>query len=258
VSNLEQGVQFLKGVGPAARGVARKLGIRTSAICCFTFRATMTISPTSSRWRTSRPAVLQDGAGESSRSREELPEADASRKSFISDPKGKMRRRHLVHSLMIVARSAMASRSPSSAASRNGYRDHWTMNHPALQVLKRREAKLEVVPVYRSPKDYGPKHLREAIRFALAQAGAEWREFAEPGCASSASTAGRRGALPRSLPRSGATRRSRSASLHLRRISDPAKSPSPSAAARGAIGCKRRARDDAGIERISQSCTRFA
>src|SRR5262249_20350704 len=51
-------------------------------------------------------------------------------------------------------------------------RDHWTMNHPRVQVVDDDNARLEVVPVYPLTEGLRPEGLREGIKSALGK-GAE-------------------------------------------------------------------------------------
>jgi ATP-dependent DNA helicase RecG len=171
VSNLEQGVQFLKGVGPARAELLAKLGIRTVGDLLFHFPRSYDDLTNVRPMDNIEAGVLQTVQGEVVEIEgKELPDGRRVTQVVLSDPKGKCVAGIWFNSLMIVGKVHYGQQVAFSGKPK-WYRDHWTMNHPRVQVLNDEEAKLEVVPVYPLTEGLRPEHLREAIRFALAKAG---------------------------------------------------------------------------------------
>jgi ATP-dependent DNA helicase RecG len=176
VSNLDQSVQFLKGVGPARAELLGKLGIRTVSDLLFHFPRSYDDLTNVKPMENIEAGVLQTVQGEVVEIEgKELPDGRRITQVVISDPRGKCVAGIWFNSLMIVGKVRYGQQVAFSGKPK-WYRDHWTMNHPRVQVLNESEAKLEVVPVYPLTEGLRPEHLREAIRLALAQAGGDVTE----------------------------------------------------------------------------------
>ena len=171
MSNIEQGVQFLKGVGPARAELLAKLGIRTVSDLLFHFPRSYDDLTNVKPMDSIEAGVLQTVQGEVVEIEgKELPDGRRITQVVLSDPKGKCVAGIWFNSLMIVGKVHYGQQVAFSGKPK-WYRDHWTMNHPRVQALNDAEAKLEVVPVYPLTEGLRPEHLREAIRLALAKAG---------------------------------------------------------------------------------------
>ena len=135
MSNLEQGVQFLKGVGPARAELLAKLGIRTVGDLLFHFPRSYDDLTNVKPMDNIEAGVLQTVQGEVVEIEgKELPDGRRITQVVISDPKGKCVAGIWFNSLMIVGKVRFGQRVAFSGKPK-WYRDHWTMNHPRVQVL---------------------------------------------------------------------------------------------------------------------------
>jgi ATP-dependent DNA helicase RecG len=167
---LEQSVQFLKGVGPARAELLAKLNVHTVGDLLFHFPRSYDDLTEVRSMETIEAGVLQTVQGEVVEIEgKEMPDGRRVTSVVISDPKGKCVAGIWFNSLMVVGKVRYGQQVAFSGKPK-WYRDHWTMNHPRMQVLEAGQPKLEVVPVYPMTEGLRPEQLREAIRLALAKA----------------------------------------------------------------------------------------
>ena len=165
-------VQYLKGVGPAKADLLAKLDVRTVGDLIFHFPRSYDDLTNVKPMDQIEAGVLQTVKGEVVEIEgSELADGRRVVNVVISDPKGKCVAGVWFNTLLIVGKVKYGQQVAFSGKPK-WYRDHWTMNHPRVQVLDEAEAKLEVVPVYPLTEGLRPESLREAIRSALAK-GAE-------------------------------------------------------------------------------------
>ncbi len=165
--NLQQCVQYLKGVGPARAELLAKLGINTVGELIFHLPRSYDDLTNVKPLEQIEAGVLQTVQGEVVEiDGKELPDGRRVTQVVIADPHGKCVAGVWYNSLMIVGKVHYGQQVAFSGKPK-WYRDHWTMNHPRVQVLNEKEAKLEVVPVYPLTEGLRPEHLRDAIRLAL-------------------------------------------------------------------------------------------
>jgi len=175
-SDLLQEIQYLKGVGPARAELLAKLNIHTVGDLIFHFPRSYDDLTEVRTMDKIEAGVLQTVQGEVVEIEgKELPDGRRVTQVVISDPKGKCVAGVWFNSLLIVGKVHYGQQVAFSGKPK-WFRDHWTMNHPRVQVLNDSEAKLEVVPVYPLTEGLRPENLREAIRYALAKAGEEVAE----------------------------------------------------------------------------------
>jgi ATP-dependent DNA helicase RecG len=167
VSNLEQSVQYLKGVGPARAELLAKLNVHTVGDLIFHFPRSYDDLTNVQPMDNIEAGLLQTVQGEVVEiDGKELPDGRRITQVVISDPKGKCVAGVWFNSLLIVGKVRYGQKVAFSGKPK-WYRDHWQMNHPRVQVLNDEEARLEVVPVYPLTEGLHPEGLRSAIRSAL-------------------------------------------------------------------------------------------
>jgi ATP-dependent DNA helicase RecG len=167
---LQQGVQFLKGVGPARAELLAKLDVRTVGDLLFHFPRSYDDLTKVRPMEQIEAGVLQTAQGEVVEiDGKELPDGRRITSVVISDPKGKCVAGVWFNTLLIVGKVRYGQQVAFSGKPK-WHRDHWQMHHPRVQVLEDNEAKLEVVPVYPLTEGLRLEQLREAIRSALAKA----------------------------------------------------------------------------------------
>ncbi len=165
--SLEQTVQFLKGVGIARAELLAKLDIRTVGDLIFHLPRSYDDLTNVQPMDKIEAGVLQTVQGEVVEIEgKELHDGRRVTQVVIADAKGKCVAGIWFNSLMIVGKVHYGQKVAFSGKPK-WFRDHWTMNHPRVQVLEGDEAKLEVVPVYPLTDGLRPEHLRAAIRSAL-------------------------------------------------------------------------------------------
>ncbi|MBI2803409.1 MAG: ATP-dependent DNA helicase RecG [Planctomycetes bacterium] len=170
MSNLEQSVQFLKGVGPARADLLAKLNVGTLGELLFHFPRSYDDLTDLRSMDKIEAGVLQTVQGEVVEiDGKELPDGRQVAKVVISDPKGKCVAGTWFNTMMFVNKLHYGQQVTFSGKPK-WYRDHWTMNHPRVQVVNEGEAKLEVVPVYPLTEGLRLENLREAMRAALEKA----------------------------------------------------------------------------------------
>ncbi len=175
-STLEQSVQFLKGVGPARADLLARLEVRTVGDLIFHFPRSYDDLTNVKPIDDIEAGVLQTVKGEVVEIEgKELPDGRRVINVVISDPRGKCVAGVWFNTTLIVGKVRYGQHVAFSGKPK-WYRDHWTMNHPRVQVLDESEQKLEVVPVYPLTEGLRPEHLREAIRMALAKGADEVAE----------------------------------------------------------------------------------
>lgn len=167
MSNLEQSVQYLKGVGPARAELLAKLNVHTVGDLIFHFPRSYDDLTNVQPMDNIEAGLLQTVQGEVVEiDGKELPDGRRITQVVISDPKGKCVAGVWFNSLLIVGKVRYGQKVAFSGKPK-WYRDHWQMNHPRVQVLNDEEARLEVVPVYPLTEGLHPEGLRSAIRSAL-------------------------------------------------------------------------------------------
>jgi ATP-dependent DNA helicase RecG len=171
--NLEQSVQYLKGVGPSRAELLAKLGIHTVNDLIFHF-------PRSYDDLSNVKPMDELVAGELQTVQGEVVEiegnelADGRRvvKVVIADKRGKCLAGVWFNTLLIVGKVRYGQQVAFSGKPK-WYREHWTMNHPRVQTLDEVEQRLEVVPIYPLTEGLWPESLREGIRAALTKGGSD-------------------------------------------------------------------------------------
>jgi ATP-dependent DNA helicase RecG len=170
---LNTSVQFLKGVGPARADLLAKLGLRTVGDLLFhlprSFDDLTNVKPMAEI----EAGILQTVVGEIVEiGGDELADGRRVAQVVIADPKGKCVAGVWFNVMTIVNKLRYGQRVAFSGKPK-WYKDHWTINHPRVQVLDEGKDKLEVVPVYPLTEGLHPEALREAIRAALTKAADE-------------------------------------------------------------------------------------
>src|SRR5262245_15310197 len=128
-TNLDQSVQYLKGVGPARAELLAKLEVRTIGDLIFHFpRSYDDLTNVQSMDRL-EAGVLQTVKGEVVEiDSDELADGRRVVKVVISDPKGKCIAGVWFNTLIIVGKVHYGQQVAFSGKPK-WYRDHWTMNH---------------------------------------------------------------------------------------------------------------------------------
>src|SRR5437660_1617724 len=136
VSNtLEQGVQYLKGVGPARADLLAKLSIHTLRDLIFHFPRSYDDLTNVRPMDNIEAGVLQTVQGEVVEiDGKELHDGRRVTSVVISDPKGKCVAGIWFNSLMIVGKVRYGQKVAFSGKPK-WYRDHWQITHPRVQVL---------------------------------------------------------------------------------------------------------------------------
>lgn len=166
---LRQGVQYLKGVGPARADLLAKLGIHSLLDLIFHFPRSYDDLTQVHPIENLEAGVLQTIVGEVVEIEgKELNDGRRVINVVISDPQGRCVAGIWFNTLVIAGKLRYGQKVAFSGKPKQ-YRDHWQMNHPRVQVLDEGDAKLEVVPVYPLTEGLHPDKLREAIRLALAK-----------------------------------------------------------------------------------------
>jgi ATP-dependent DNA helicase RecG len=164
---LEQSAQFLKGVGPSRAELLAKLNVHTVGDLIFHFPRSYDDLTDVRPIDNIEAGVLQTVQGEVVEIEgKELADGRRVTQVVISDPQGKCVAGVWFNSLLIVGKVRYGQKVAFSGKPK-WYRDHWTMNHPRVQVLTDAETKLEVVPVYPLTEGLYPEGLRAGIRAAL-------------------------------------------------------------------------------------------
>jgi ATP-dependent DNA helicase RecG len=164
---LEQSAQYLKGVGPSRAELLAKLNVHTVGDLIFHFPRSYDDLTDVRPMDNLEAGVLQTVQGEVVEIEgRELADGRRVTQVVISDPQGKCVAGVWFNSLLIVGKVRYGQKVAFSGKPK-WYRDHWTMNHPRVQVLADPETKLEVVPVYPLTEGLYPEGLRTAIRSAL-------------------------------------------------------------------------------------------
>ncbi len=169
---LSTAVQFLKGVGPARADLLARLGLRTVGDLIFhlprSFDDLTNVKPMGEI----EAGVLQTVEGEIVEiGGDELADGRRVAQVVIADPQGKCVAGVWFNVMTVVNKLRYGQRVAFSGKPK-WRKDHWTINHPRVQVLDEGKDKLEVVPVYPLTEGLHPEALREAIRAALTK-GAE-------------------------------------------------------------------------------------
>ena len=171
-SGLQQGVQFLKGVGPARADVLAKLGITTIADLIFHF-------PRHYDDLTDVRAMDNLSAGELQTIHGEIVEMESKERPdgrqvlsiVIADPRGKCVEGVWYGQFYLLAKYRYGQKVAYSGKPK-WHRDHWQMNHPRVEALADTPA-TAVVPVYPLTETLAADRLREMIRQALTSHAAE-------------------------------------------------------------------------------------
>src|SRR5207245_2582481 len=132
---LAESVQFLKGVGPGRADLLAKLEIRTIGDLLFHFPRSYDDLTNVQPMDKIEAGVLQTVQGEVVEiDGKELPDGRQITSVVIADAQGKCVAGIWFNSLMIVGKVHYGQKVAFSGKPK-WYRDHWTMNHPRVQVL---------------------------------------------------------------------------------------------------------------------------
>jgi ATP-dependent DNA helicase RecG len=169
---LNDGVQYLKGVGPARADLLAKLGIHTVNDLLFHFPRSYDDLTNVQPMEKIEAGVLQTVQGEVVEiDGKQLADGRQVTQVVISDAQGRCVAGVWFNSLLIVGKVRYGQKVAFSGKPK-WYREYWTMNHPRVQVLEDDNARFEVVPVYPLTEGLRPEGLREGIKSALSK-GAE-------------------------------------------------------------------------------------
>ena len=171
---LQQGVQYLKGVGPSRADLLAKLGLRTVGDLLFHFPRSYDDLTDVRGMDGIEAGTLQTVQGEVVEIEgKQLPDGRRVTSVVIADEKGKCVEGVWFNQLQAVRQCRYGQRVAFSGKPK-WYKDRWQMSHPRVQLLDGAggEAKTEVVPVYPLTENLRADQLRELIRQALAR-GAE-------------------------------------------------------------------------------------
>jgi ATP-dependent DNA helicase RecG len=167
--NLQQSVQFLKGVGPARAEVLGKLGIATVGDLLFHFPRSYDDLSDLRNINQLTPGVLQTVAGEVVElGSKELPDGRTVLNVVIADAHGTCLEGSWFNQVAPARQFRYGLRVAFSGKPK-WFRDHWQMNHPRVQILEGQEdvPTNQVVPVYPLTEGLHPEKLRDLIRQAL-------------------------------------------------------------------------------------------
>jgi ATP-dependent DNA helicase RecG len=165
---LLQSVAYLKGVGPRRADLLGNLGIRTVGELLFHFPRSYDDLSNVRAIDALRPEELQTVVGEVVELEgKELPDGRRILQIVIADPKGRCLAGVWFNDLRLGGKIRYGQKLAFSGKPK-WYRDHWTMNHPRVEVLDAdTKPDQSVIPVYPLTGDLRPEYLREHIRQGL-------------------------------------------------------------------------------------------